>query len=117
MHKAQATEGEHLALYRAILTLKNEAEAAQFFNDLCTPAELQDMSDRWQVLVPLTQNLPYRKIHDMTGVSVTTIGRVARSLKYGTGGYNLVLKRVLSKENGRQKVFDSRHTKKWATKQ
>lgn len=112
MHKEQSSEGEHLALYRAILCLKNETEAARFFNDLCTPAELQDMSDRWQVLLPLTQNVPYRKIYDMTGVSVTTIGRVARALKYGTGGYNLVLKRVLSKEHGRKKLFVSGDPKK-----
>lgn len=115
MHQATSSEGEHLALYEAILSLKTVPEAAQFFNDLCTPAELQDMADRWQVLLPLTQEVPYRKIHELTGVSVTTIGRVARSLKYGTGGYNLILKRVLSKKHGRIQTY-SRNTKKRSTK-
>jgi uncharacterized protein YerC len=40
----------------------------------------------------LTKGTPYRQIHDDTGVSVTTIGRVARCLELGTGGYQLALK-------------------------
>ncbi|MCB1596949.1 MAG: DNA-binding transcriptional regulator, partial [Gammaproteobacteria bacterium] len=36
---------------------------------------------------------PYRQIHDQTGVSVTTIGRVARSLNIGAGGYRKALQR------------------------
>jgi TrpR-related protein YerC/YecD len=115
MHHPQSPEGEHLALFEAILSLKTVSEAAEFFSDLCTPAELQDMADRWQVLLPLTQDIPYRKIYEMTGVSVTTIGRVARSLKYGTGGYNLILKRVLSKKHARNQI-NYRSTKKRAVK-
>jgi uncharacterized protein YerC len=45
--------------------------------------------------VPLLQDgLPYRRIHEMTGVSVTTIGRVARCLSGGNGGYRTVLERL-----------------------
>jgi uncharacterized protein YerC len=39
----------------------------------------------------LQQDLPYRRIHDLTGVSVTTIGRVARFLTDGFGGYAAAL--------------------------
>jgi uncharacterized protein YerC len=38
--------------------------------------------------------MPYRRIHDLTGVSVTTIGRVARCLVGATGGYRTVLNRL-----------------------
>jgi uncharacterized protein YerC len=38
--------------------------------------------------------LPYREIHDRTGVSVTTIGRVARCLDLGAGGYRLAAERL-----------------------
>ena len=34
---------------------------------------------------------PYRGIHERTGVSVTTIGRVARTLEHGAGGYAAAL--------------------------
>ena len=64
-----------------------------FLEDLCTPAELEAMSDRWRVVPLLLKGVPYREIHDLTEVSVTTIGRVARTLESGTGGYSTALRR------------------------
>ena len=82
------------ALFQAIITLKTVDECRNFFKDLCTPAELQALVDRWQVVAYLQQGLPYRKIHDLTGVSVTTIGRVARFLTDGYGGYQTAIERI-----------------------
>ena len=81
-------------LYRAILTLRNETECQKFFSDLCTPAELEALVDRWAVVAHLADGLPYRRIHELTGVSVTTIGRVARFLSTGSGGYKTALERL-----------------------
>jgi len=39
----------------------------------------------------LLEGVPYREIHDRTLVSVTTIGRVARTLERGAGGYGLAI--------------------------
>ena len=75
-------------------SLESVDECRAFFKDLCTPAELQALVDRWQVVEYLRQDLPYRKIHDLTGVSVTTIGRVARFLSDGFGGYETALDRL-----------------------
>jgi len=82
------------ALYRALLALESEAECGRFLEDLCTPAELEALIDRWSVVPLLEDGLPYRQIHDLTGVSVTTIGRVARCLAGATGGYRTVLNRM-----------------------
>jgi TrpR-related protein YerC/YecD len=82
------------ALCRAIVSLRNTTECANFLRDLCTPAELQALVDRWQVVELLQEGLPYRRIHDLTGVSVTTIGRVARFLTDGFGGYQAALDRT-----------------------
>jgi len=82
------------ALFRAIISLRTAAECRNFFRDLCTPAELQALVDRWQVVELLEQGLTYRKIHDLTGVSVTTIGRVARFLTDGFGGYRTAIDRT-----------------------
>ena len=82
------------ALFRAIITLRTATECRNFFRDLCTPAELQALVDRWQVVELLEQGLTYRKIHDLTGVSVTTIGRVARFLTDGFGGYRVAIDRT-----------------------
>jgi TrpR-related protein YerC/YecD len=82
------------ALYQAVLTLESIEDCRAFFRDLCTPAELQALADRWAVVGLLQQGVPYRQIHEATGVSVTTIGRVARSLTNGNGGYLLAARRL-----------------------
>ena len=82
------------ALFRAVISLEDVQECRNFFKDLCTPAELQALVDRWQVVELLQQDLPYRRIHDLTGVSVTTVGRVARFLSDGFGGYRAAFDRL-----------------------
>jgi TrpR-related protein YerC/YecD len=81
-------------LYEAVMQLESADEAADFFRDLCTPAELQAIADRWLVVALLREGRAYRDIHDRTGVSVTTIGRVARFLEQGNGGYKRVADRL-----------------------
>lgn len=82
------------SLYAALLTLRNETELHAFFHDLCTPAELEALRDRWRVVPLLAADVPYREIHDRTAVSVTTIGRVARCLQMGEGGYRIAAERL-----------------------
>ena len=67
--------------------LRGPTEVRAFLEDLCTPAELESMTDRWRVVPLLAQGIPYREIHERTQVSVTTIGRVARTIEFGAGGY------------------------------
>jgi len=86
-----------LKLFEAIQTLKTPKELQQFFHDLCTPNELQAMADRWLVVGPIQQGIPYRTIHEQTGVSVTTIGRVSRCISHGEGGYQLAYQRIMEK--------------------
>ncbi|MFT4179456.1 MAG: YerC/YecD family TrpR-related protein [Thermomonas sp.] len=87
---AVAIEG----LGEALAALKGPKEIQSFLEDLCTPAELEAMGDRWRVVPQLLQGVPYREIHDRTLVSVTTIGRVARCLERGTGGYRTAARRL-----------------------
>ena len=61
---------------------------------LVPAAELEAVSDRWRVVPLLLEGLPYREIHERTAVSVTTIGRVARCLAHGEGGYRLAARRL-----------------------
>ena len=87
-------------LVAAVLTLHSVEEVRAFLRDLCTPAELQAMADRWAVVDCLRRGLPYRQIHQQTGVSVTTIGRVARYLAQGHGGYALAAQRMDGTQHG-----------------
>lgn len=82
------------SLSEALLSLQTPQEMRQFLEDLCTPAEVEAMVDRWRVAQLVEQGNSYRDIREMTGVSVTTIGRVARFMEMGTGGYRTVLDRL-----------------------
>ena len=78
-------------LANALASLRDAAQVRAFLEDLCTPAELEAMCDRWKVVPLLRAGEPYRGIHERTGVSVTTIGRVARTLEQGAGGYDAAI--------------------------
>ena len=75
------------SLCRALLSMRTVAEMRDFLRDLCTPAEVEALVDRWSVVPHLLTATPYREIHELTAVSITTIGRVARYLNQGNGGY------------------------------
>jgi len=97
LHRPLSPRQEALAernLCAALASLKTPEEVRAFLRDLCTPAELQAMADRWAVVDPLKRAVPYREIHKLTGVSVTTIGRVARFLSGGYGGYETASQRL-----------------------
>ena len=69
-------------LAQALLTPRSAEEMARLLGDLCTPAEIRTLAERWHVARLLDgTDLSYRDIHDATGVSTTTIVRVARFLK------------------------------------
>lgn len=74
--------------------LQDEQEIKAFFTDLCTPAELKSMSERWRVAKHLATGESYRSINERTGVSTTTITRVARAMTYGMNGYRLLLDKL-----------------------
>lgn len=78
-------------LVQALLALRSAAQMRAFLVDLCTPAELQALADRWRVVPLLIDGVAYRDIHERTAVSVTTIGRIARCLDTGSGGYRHAL--------------------------
>lgn len=90
----------------ALAALKTAEEVRAFLRDLCTPAEIQAMADRWAVVDPLERSVPYREIHRLTGVSVATIGRVARFLRGGHGGYLTAWRRL---EDGRRPGIGAAH--------
>ncbi|NII10330.1 YerC/YecD family TrpR-related protein [Oleiagrimonas sp. C23AA] len=83
----QANDQAERQLATALSALKDADQVQAFLRDLCTPAELEALTDRWRVVPLLLDEVPYREIHDRTGVSITTIGRVARFITQGNGGY------------------------------
>jgi TrpR-related protein YerC/YecD len=90
-------EKELPALCKAFLTLKTPSECKRFLRDLCTITEMRAMTERFQVARLIDEGVPYREISKKTGMSTTTITRIAEWLRHGKKGYSLVLKRMSSK--------------------
>jgi TrpR-related protein YerC/YecD len=88
--------------YRAILELKTEQECADFFNDICTIKELQDIAQRLEVACMLDEGKNYLEISALTGASTATISRVKKCLYYGSGGYRRAIDRADGKGEGNQ---------------
>ena len=85
-------------LYKAILLLKDEQECYEFFQDLCTIAELRSMEQRYEVATLLSEGMVYSDILERTGASSATISRVNRSLSYGTGAYEKIFARYKKRD-------------------
>ena len=85
-----------LPLSNALLLLKNEKEVSKFLTDLCTPAELKALNERWSVAQTLSKNeLSYREIAAQLKTSTTTVTRVARFLSSEPyQGYKKILQRI-----------------------
>ena len=101
MAKAGRSGRETNALFETILKLESPEECKKFFEDLCTPAEIKAMQQRFDVAVYLPQGLVYLDILDKTGASSATISRVRRSmLDGGAGGVmrNVILRTNLAAE-------------------
>ena len=84
-------------LFQAILQLESVEECYQFFEDLCTVAEIKALSQRIVVAKMLSDKRVYSDIVAATGASTATISRVNRSLIYGCDAYDMVFGRMRDK--------------------
>lgn len=81
-------------LFKAVLNLESIDECYDFFEDLCTIKEIQDMAQRLDTAVLLSEGLNYQTISKQVGVSTATISRVSKCLNYGNDGYKTAIERL-----------------------
>ena len=84
---------DHTELFEEILKLKSIKECEAFFTDLCTITELDAMLQRIKAAKMLLENKTFAEVSEATGISSATLARVSKAVKYGEGGYELILKR------------------------
>lgn len=85
-------------LFEAILLLENIEECYNFFEDICTIAEIKALAQRLEVASMLRKGKTYTEISEATGASTATISRVNRALNYGADGYKMILDRLENKD-------------------
>jgi len=86
------------ALFKAILSLKNVEECYSFFQDVCTYKEVDAMATRLEAAKLLIEGYTYEEILAKIEISSATLSRVSKSVKYGPGGYELIIKRLIEKK-------------------
>lgn len=86
-------------LFKTILNLESVEECYEYFADICTIKEVQDMAQRLDTAILLDEGLSYQKIIEQVDVSSATIGRVSKCLNYGSGGYKKVIDKLKEEEN------------------
>lgn len=84
-------------LIKAFLSIKQEKDMGAFLRDLLTSAEIEEFANRIEIAKMIYKGHSYQEIADKTGVSTTTVSRVAHWLYNGCGGYYNVLKSLLKK--------------------
>ena len=88
-------------LFRTIADLRTPEECRDFFDDLCTVKELQDMAQRFETAILLDRGCSYQKNAETVRISTATISRVNRCLNYGAGGYRTAIARMAETEADR----------------
>ena len=68
-------------LLKVISSINNLDDLNRFFEDIFTPAELDDISLRWKLLKDLNDGLTQRKIAEKYGISLCKITRGSKILK------------------------------------
>lgn len=98
MYKKQVLKKDLEELFEAILSLENKEECQAFFDDLCTIAEIKSLAQRWSVVKILAGGATYARAMEDTDASSATVSRIKKCLDYGSGGYQLVLKKLEKKD-------------------
>ena len=83
-----------LQLIKAVLALKTSDETKRFLRDLMTEKEIDEFASRLKTAEMLMEKIPYSTIEKETGLSSTTVARVAKWLNGKEGGYKTIINRL-----------------------
>lgn len=78
-------------LSRVLVQIKDDATAEAFLRNILTPGELEEISKRLQIVKLLLKDVPQREVAKKLGVSMGTVSRGSRELKYGENGFRKLL--------------------------
>ena len=74
-------------LLAVIAALDDPKDVKLLLTDLLTASELQAVGERWTIVKRLADGESQRRVRDRVGVSVATVSRGSKQLKFGAGGF------------------------------
>ena len=75
-------------LLETLARLDGVDEISLLLNDLLTPGEIEALTERWALMGLLLEGRSQRDVSAELGISITTVSRGSRQLKYGTGAFS-----------------------------
>lgn len=84
-------------LYGVLASIRSKSGCKEFFEDLCTPLEIESIAQRLYAAELLSKGCTYEEIIELTGISSATLARVNKRLKTGEGYKKYVLPRLNQK--------------------
>ncbi len=74
-----------------LLKIEDRRTCLEFLENILTPPEKEEIARRLQIVKRLMKGEPQRQVAEELGVSIGTVSRGARELKYGVPGFKKVL--------------------------
>jgi len=85
-----------------IVSIKERQIAKDFLKNILTPTELDEVAKRLQIVKLLKKGVPQREIAKKLDVSIGTITRGSRELKYGAPGFENITWQSSTSRRGRR---------------
>ena len=82
-------------LYEAVMALDSITECEEFFQDICTPAELSALAQRMQIARMLMEGATYVEIRAKTGASTMLISRTQNMVRNGNNAAVRIIERCM----------------------
>ena len=79
-------------LFQLIAGIDDPETVKDFFMDLCTAKEIQNMAERCYAAQLLLEGNTYNQVMSKADISSATLSRVSRCVQYGSG-YSRLLKK------------------------
>lgn len=87
-----------MKLFEVLSKINDPADIEVFFQDLCTPQEIEQMNQRVECAQLFLNGETYQNISKKTDVSSATLSRVSRCIQFGSGGYSKILKKITNEK-------------------
>ena len=77
----------------SVLSGRTNEEMNSILVDLLTPAEIDDLYQRFQIIKFISEGVTHRKIAKTLGVSISKVTRGSKSFLHSKGGFKMLISR------------------------
>lgn len=85
-------------LVNLILSSSNKGELDELLTALLTPSEYEELAKRWQIVKKLIEGVTQREIKNELNVSIATVTRGSREIRYGSNAFKRFYERLCGKK-------------------